>query len=53
MTEDSRNLSVLSRRRPAAVVCDGEITAAAQEERFTRRKHEPEFPRYAMQSSIV
>jgi len=28
----------------AALVVDGEIVAAAQEERFTRRKHDAEFP---------
>ncbi|WP_412061488.1 carbamoyltransferase [Rubrivirga sp. IMCC45206] len=28
----------------AALVRDGEIVAAAQEERFTRRKHDPSFP---------
>ena len=28
----------------AALVCDGEIIAAAQEERFTRRKHDSSFP---------
>ena len=28
----------------AALVCDGEIVAAAQEERFTRTKHDPGFP---------
>ncbi len=28
----------------AALVRDGEIIAAAQEERFTRRKHDPSFP---------
>jgi protoporphyrinogen oxidase len=28
----------------AALVVDGEIVAAAQEERFTRRKHDPGFP---------
>lgn len=31
----------------AAVVRDGEIVAAAQEERFSRRKHDPSFPRSA------
>src|SRR5271154_681458 len=31
----------------AALVCDGEIVAAAQEERFTRRKHDAAFPRHA------
>src|SRR5215470_10326593 len=28
----------------AALVIDGEIIAAAQEERFTRKKHDPSFP---------
>jgi len=28
----------------AALVCDGEIIAAAQEERFTRKKHDNHFP---------
>jgi carbamoyltransferase len=28
----------------AALIVDGEIVAAAQEERFTRRKHDPRFP---------
>ena len=32
----------------AAVVVDGEIVAAAQEERFTRRKHDHEFPQHAI-----
>jgi carbamoyltransferase len=31
----------------AALVVDGEIVAAAQEERFTRKKHDPGFPRHA------
>jgi carbamoyltransferase len=31
----------------AAIVRDGEIVAAAQEERFTRKKHDPNFPRNA------
>jgi carbamoyltransferase len=33
----------------AAMVIDGEIVAAAQEERFTRRKHDPRFPVNAIQ----
>jgi carbamoyltransferase len=33
----------------AAMVEDGEIVAAAQEERFTRRKHDPEFPAHAVE----
>ena len=28
----------------AALVIDGEIIAAAQEERFTRKKHDPSYP---------
>ena len=32
----------------AALVVDGEIIAAAQEERFTRRKHDPGFPEQAI-----
>ncbi len=32
----------------AALVRDGEIVAAAQEERFSRRKHDPRFPRQAI-----
>ncbi len=33
----------------AALVCDGEIVAAAQEERFTRKKHDERFPRHAVE----
>jgi carbamoyltransferase len=33
----------------AALVVDGEIMAAAQEERFTRKKHDPGFPRNAIE----
>src|SRR6266550_125175 len=32
----------------AALVVDGEIVAAAQEERFTRKKHDPGFPANAI-----
>jgi carbamoyltransferase len=32
----------------AAVVVDGEIVAAAQEERFSRKKHDPTFPTHAV-----
>jgi carbamoyltransferase len=39
----------------ACVVVDGEIVAAAQEERFTRKKHDPSFPalavRYCLQQA--
>ena len=33
----------------ACLLRDGEIVAAAQEERFTRRKHDPDFPARAVQ----
>ena len=32
----------------AAIVIDGEIVSAAQEERFTRIKHDPSFPTKAV-----
>ncbi|MGH8720217.1 MAG: carbamoyltransferase N-terminal domain-containing protein, partial [Burkholderiales bacterium] len=32
----------------AAVVVEGRIAAAAQEERFTRKKHDPRFPAHAI-----
>ncbi|TAL81895.1 MAG: hypothetical protein EPN75_03400 [Beijerinckiaceae bacterium] len=32
----------------AALIADGEIIAAAQEERFTRKKHDPGFPKNAI-----
>jgi len=36
----------------AALVQDGIITAAAQEERFTRKKHDAGFPEHAIQSCL-
>jgi carbamoyltransferase len=33
----------------AALVCDGVVVAAAQEERFTRRKHDSRFPKRAVE----
>lgn len=32
----------------AALICDGELLAAADEERFTRKKHDDEFPQRAI-----
>ncbi len=37
-------ISFSSRDSAAALLCDGEIVVASQEERFTRRKHEGGFP---------
>src|SRR5437868_2841836 len=33
----------------ACLVCDGKIIAAAQEERFTRKKHDASFPKNAVE----
>lgn len=38
-------LSAFCHDSAACLVRDGEIIAAAQEERFTREKHDPGFPR--------
>ena len=37
----------------ATLVVDGEIVAAAQEERFTRRKHDPSFPTLAVRYCLA
>ena len=37
----------------AALVRDGEIVAAAQEERFTRKKHDSNFPRNAIEACLA
>jgi carbamoyltransferase len=36
----------------AALLVDGRVVAAAQEERFTRRKHDSEFPHHAIRSCL-
>ena len=33
----------------ASIIIDGKIIAAAQEERFTRKKHDPSYPSNAIQ----
>lgn len=42
-------ISALYHDSAAAIVDDGHIVAAAQEERFTRRKHDPSFPNNAIE----
>ncbi|MBF0347962.1 MAG: hypothetical protein HQL81_09860, partial [Magnetococcales bacterium] len=37
----------------AALVHDGRIVAAAQEERFTRNKHDPNFPAHAIRYCLT
>lgn len=48
-------LSAFYHDSAAALIIDGEIVAAAQEERFTRKKHTPDFPvnavRYCLEHS--
>ena len=41
-------LSAFYHDSAAALVVDGKIVAAAQEERFTRKKHDPGFPSLAV-----
>jgi carbamoyltransferase len=41
-------LSAFYHDSAACLVRDGEIVAAAQEERFTRKKHDAEFPKHAV-----
>ena len=41
-------ISALYHDSAACLVCDGVIVAAAQEERFTRKKHDAGFPRRAI-----
>src|SRR4051812_14386995 len=36
----------------AALVVDGKVIAAAQEERFTRRKHDSDFPHHAVRCCL-
>ena len=42
-------LSAFYHDSAAALVVDGRIVAAAQEERFTRKKHDPGFPSHAVE----
>ncbi|MEO1109756.1 MAG: carbamoyltransferase [Pseudomonadota bacterium] len=42
-------ISALYHDSAAALLCDGKIIAAAQEERFTRKKHDPGFPEKAIE----
>ena len=48
MTRYVLGVSAFYHDSAAAILKDGKIIAAAQEERFTRRKHDPAFPRGAI-----
>ena len=41
-------ISALYHDAAAALICDGQIIAAAQEERFTRKKHDASIPFHAI-----
>lgn len=45
-------ISALYHDSAAALICDGVVVAAAQEERFSRRKHDPSFPIQAIRSCL-
>ena len=45
-------ISALYHDSAAALLHNGEIVAAAQEERFTRKKHDPGFPQHAIESCL-
>ena len=48
MSESILGISAFYHDSAAALVVDGEIVAAAHEERFTRQKHDSSFPRHAV-----
>jgi len=49
MTTHILGISAYYHDSAAALVSDGKITAAAQEERFTRKKHDASFPKHAVE----
>lgn len=49
MTEGILGISAYYHDSAAALLIDGKIAAAAQEERFTRKKHDSSFPGHAVQ----
>ena len=48
MTKTILGISAFYHDSAATIVRDGEIIAAAQEERFSRKKHDPRFPKHAI-----
>lgn len=49
MRKDILGISAYYHDAAAALIRNGEIVAAAQEERFTRKKHDASFPQHAIQ----
>ncbi len=48
MSKTVLGISAFYHDSAAAIVRDGQIIAAAQEERFSRKKHDPRFPKHAV-----
>src|SRR3989441_13086176 len=57
MSKTILGISAFYHDSAAAIVRDGEIMAAAQEERFSRKKHDPRFPHhtinYCLQEAFI
>jgi len=53
MTTHIIGISAFYHDSAAALVSDGNITAAAQEERFTRKKHDAGFPKHAIEYCLL
>ena len=49
MSRTILGLSAYYHDSAAALIVDGKVFAAAQEERFTRKKHDPGFPTHAVE----
>ncbi|MEN8126159.1 MAG: carbamoyltransferase N-terminal domain-containing protein, partial [Bacteroidota bacterium] len=48
ITKKILGISAFYHDSAAAIIIGGEVIAAAQEERFTREKHTPDFPKHAI-----
>ncbi len=53
MSSNILGISAFYHDSAAALIVDGEIVAAAQEERFTRKKHDAGFPGCAIKSCLA
>ena len=53
MTKYILGISAFYHDSAAALICDGEVIAAAQEERFTRIKYDSRFPRRAVEYCLT
>lgn len=53
MSSNILGISAFYHDSAAALIVDGEIVAAAQEERFTRKKHDAGFPAHAVECCLA